>query len=355
MIKYHNAKDADGNIISIDNAIKGGQYFCIGCGKEMIAKKGPRKEHHFAHKHLVDCNVETYLHRYAKYLIKYLFDSQKKLVIKYHGELVCNQEDQCLFVKHQKEYDSYRHGDYHCRKEKLFSFDLKKYYNTCELEREYNGYVADVLLSNSTNPNRQPLFIEIAVTHPCSEEKIKSGIRIIEISIPKDSDNLESLSSLEETQQVESNKKRIEIVFNNFKKEEQSINPLSYNSFTIFFKNSNGKGQHKQIKRGCSFYGKHRLMPEAPLEIHFVEKYEAHSIGIAISNFVNNPIRDCKLCKYHGLRHFKTWYGYDKHSCNKNKEIKETSDANECKEYDFVPSKAKQIIEKSNNKYVVFH
>lgn len=52
-------------------------------------------------------------------------------------------------------------------------------------------FVADILLKrkdNGESKNNEPMFIEVAVTHPCKEEKIASGIRIIELSITQEED-----------------------------------------------------------------------------------------------------------------------------------------------------------------------
>lgn len=62
-------------------------------------------------------------------------------------------------------------------------FDLRKYYDICELEVSYHQFRADILLSSSTNVNRPPILMEIKVTHKCTQEKLKEGVRIIEIPV----------------------------------------------------------------------------------------------------------------------------------------------------------------------------
>lgn len=57
-IQYPVAKDKQGNIVDIENAIKGKEYFCPFCGTKIIAKVGGKiREHHFAHK---DKCIETW-------------------------------------------------------------------------------------------------------------------------------------------------------------------------------------------------------------------------------------------------------------------------------------------------------
>ena len=71
--------------------------------------------------------------------------------------------------------------------------DLKQFYDTCTEEAQIDGFVADLLLTNSNNPKIQPLLIEICVTHACEEDKIKSGLKIIEITIKKEKEVVDVL------------------------------------------------------------------------------------------------------------------------------------------------------------------
>ena len=67
-IKYSYAYDGD-VVVHIDDVSEHGTFYCISCGKEMVAKLGDKKSHHFAHKvNDVSCNSETYLHKLAKLL-----------------------------------------------------------------------------------------------------------------------------------------------------------------------------------------------------------------------------------------------------------------------------------------------
>lgn len=42
---------------------------------------------------------------------------------------------------------------------------------------------ADVMLYSKANPKRAPFFLEVCYKHPCSEEKIASGIKILELTV----------------------------------------------------------------------------------------------------------------------------------------------------------------------------
>lgn len=59
--------------------------------------------------------------------------------------------------------------------------DLAAMFERVEMEAGVDGFVADILLSSSTSGAR--MLLEIAVTHPCDETKISSGLPIIEINI----------------------------------------------------------------------------------------------------------------------------------------------------------------------------
>jgi hypothetical protein len=88
---------------------------------------------------------------------------------------VCN-DDSCTLFSQKCAID----GD--------FTLNLYDYYDTCNEEVRYNGFVADILLTHSKKANRPPLFIEICVTHSCEQIKIDSGINIIEIFVNSESD-----------------------------------------------------------------------------------------------------------------------------------------------------------------------
>lgn len=69
------AIDTAGRIIHISEAERGlsCNCFCVVCGERMVAKKGPEREHHFAHEsNKQDCSAshESLLHRFAKRVIQ---------------------------------------------------------------------------------------------------------------------------------------------------------------------------------------------------------------------------------------------------------------------------------------------
>lgn len=187
MITFHNATDADGQIVHIDEVTRENRaehYYCVGCGEEMSAVLGDKREHHFRHKE-AHCSWESYLHKLGKMRLKERFDTQKEFIIKYYVEYRCDKSKGCKLepiYKGQK-----------CNRREQVAIDLKKLFDTCEEEVTYKGYRADLMLSNKEHPEREPIFLEISVTHDCEPEKLSSGIQIIELKIVDEKDVLRPL------------------------------------------------------------------------------------------------------------------------------------------------------------------
>ena len=217
-IRYHCALNKKGELVSIktiskDNKDK--EYYCLSCGREMIAVLGRKKEHHFRHK---GDSCETDLHILGKKIIKYRFDNYDKFFVSFYSKRKkCDKSNDCQFMqKGQCNVD-----DINVRRE----IDLKEYYDTCEEEAEYNGFIADLKLSSKINPKRKPIFIEIAVTHKCDEKKLNSDIRIIEIYPVSDMDFFYPLEESKEGQQTTraypDHIQQRRIKFHNFKREHE--------------------------------------------------------------------------------------------------------------------------------------
>ena len=187
MITFHNATDADGHIIHIDEVTRENRaehYYCVGCGEEMSAVLGDKREHHFRHKES-HCSWESYLHKLGKMRLKERFDSQKEFIIKYYVEHLCDKSKGCKLESIYK--------DQKCNRRELVTIDLKKLFDTCEEEVTYKGYRADLMLSSKEHPEQDPIFLEISVTHDCEPEKLASSIQIIELKIADEKDVLRPL------------------------------------------------------------------------------------------------------------------------------------------------------------------
>lgn len=221
-LKYKYAFDEIGNIVSIEDFTKESSklhtFKCIVCGGELRPRAigSKHRRAHFYHKEIVSCNGETYLHKLGKLYIKQYFDNSDKFCISYEVSKTCKEHNCNL-------------RNYNCHKEhEINQVDLKEFYDTCTIEAPIKGFVADLLLTNSKNPNIPPTLIEICVTHPCEDEKKQSELKIIEISIKteKDIENLFSDGFLSENLN-----KRIgnKIEFISFKRniEEKLVSPIS--------------------------------------------------------------------------------------------------------------------------------
>lgn len=335
MILHHIAKNKEGVTVDIQDVSKQNRkegYYCVVCGNEMIPALGEVREHHFRHKKDCNCNTETYLHKYAKYYIKKLFDNSKEFYISREVPERCCKYDNCEYRK-----DNYQcQTDYiDCKVHKKKRYDIKKYYDTCELESEYKGFIADIKLYSKQNPQIKPIFIEIAITHKCEEEKLKSGIRIIEIEIPKISDDLSEIDN-ELTETKRRNKNQININFYNFKfKEEPSSSPFNIHDFTSYYINSNNKIQSENHEFPCSGYGSIKYS-RSTVEIHYCNKYGRETIS-ALINLKKRELKNCYVCK-----HF--WKTYDLNKrCNVGNNITSPSQAVECPSYEYSITKAKRL------------
>ena len=173
--------------LSIDKEpIQRGKYKCIACEHDVYPVEGKNKLRDWHFRHYVanpECNTESYLHQLAKKLIKEKFDNSETFNISYQVREVCSYFDKCK-----------EHFDY-CERIKLETFNLKEEYDTCTPEKKdsHLKYLPDLKLSSKNNPKRKPLFIEVAYTHDCTEDKIKSGVKIVELKIFDEEDILQPL------------------------------------------------------------------------------------------------------------------------------------------------------------------
>lgn len=174
----HFALDDEGSIVSIwDTKGLGVQhYICPYCRNEMIAKRGAIRQWHFAHK-VKQCSYDKYLHSIAEIAIGEWFSKSESIILDMEVVEKCPQYDGCVF-----------HNDVNCKGGGRRRFNLKKYYTRCIPEHRYGGFVADLYCERNGFDEGSPIFIEICVTHECSQEKVHSGIRIIELVIKSEGD-----------------------------------------------------------------------------------------------------------------------------------------------------------------------
>lgn len=288
-ITYPNAFDVNENIINIDTLSKETldksiKYYCISCQKELIPRLGRKKSKHFAHKaDVVNCSQETYFHKLAK--LTFYNEYQKCLDKKIPFHLEFRHTTICTKYK-----DKYNLS---CQQDNIDKYDLTRTFSRIELEKEYNGFRPDILLSNQNRT--EVIFIEMAVSHFLEEDKIKSGNKIIEIKI----DNEVSIKFIEShTFPIKEQNIKLE----NFEFKNTEIESCTHNlcpsKLTFFIINTNGK---------CDYIDK------TPQEIEQLN----HKPSILYAKYVNPKIsiieeikqaykngikfQNCFLCKYHKL------------------------------------------------------
>ena len=211
-VRYKKVFDKDDHIVDISAVTqknKQAEYYSIGTHTPMIAVLGEYKQHYFRAKRGYALNPETELHQYAKTILKHRFDTEENFLIRYFRKDTCPFKKNCIF------YDE-RDGECGILEERLFEYDLKQFYDTATHEGYYDGFTADVLLTSSTK-KRRPIFLEVAVTHPCEPEKLASGHKIIELFIKKEEDAYCDLK--ESPQTIYYDDEKVRIKFHNFEKD----------------------------------------------------------------------------------------------------------------------------------------
>ena len=291
-IKYQYAYNENGKLVSIDECTKEASklhtYYCVGCGNPLLPRAIGSKSRraHFYHKELVDCSGETYIHKLAKYLIKQKFDNSDKFCVAYPVTKNCSNKE-C------------RLRNMNCHKDhERVEIDLKKYYNTCSVEANINGFIADLLLTNSKNPKIQPVLIEICVTHACEEEKLNSGLKIIEITIKKEQDviSIAGCEILEESMSGQLKKKIINFI--SFKRDIEEPMTSEVSRY-IFNPTINENGYITSINCHQADY---KLLNESVCELNMVETQPSMDFGIWLPltwMSKNKNLRRCNLCKFY--------------------------------------------------------
>ena len=291
-IKYQYAYDENKILVSINDYTKETSkqhtFKCIGCDGELCPRAIDSKHRraHFFHKESVLCNEETYLHKLSKLYIKNYFDNSDRFYISYKVSKTCNNSNCNL-------------RNYNCFKEnEIYEIDLKEFYDTCTIEATIEGFVADLLLTNSKDPSNSPILLEICVTHSCDKIKRESGLQIIEIHISteKDINELFRKGCLSENL----NKRSGSIIeFISFKRdiEEKLISPISRFVFhptlsPIPFKN--------EIR--CDI-ADNKIFENSVVELNVVsmEHHPVDDHSSVVYRWLVNRInlKRCNICKFH--------------------------------------------------------
>lgn len=152
----------NGVITSIDSVERGLKCGCVcaACGEQLVAKKGSKMMHHFAHYSGSDCEYgyETSLHLAAKEI---LAESKKIVIPPVYVVFKSDKRDELISEAKEISIDS------------------------VELEKTFDNIVPDVVLY----AGGKKLFVEIYVTHSVDAEKLKkiqkADISTLEIDLSK--------------------------------------------------------------------------------------------------------------------------------------------------------------------------
>lgn len=176
---FRYVRAADGGLIDIseispEDRYARGPYSCLACKHVMVPAMGRIRKHHFKHKvsRPADCYSETYLHQLAKMAL-------------FKGLSAAIQEGHPYWLTRTRPVIcSHYQGAFGltCTGQSApFAVDLAARFDRVELESGVEGFVADVLLTSEVSGER--MLLEVAVSHPCEERKLASGLPIIEIMI----------------------------------------------------------------------------------------------------------------------------------------------------------------------------
>lgn len=293
-IKYQHAyiDNNKENIISIDDVTtenrKQHKYYCIGCGNELLPRAIDSKYRapHFYHREVVNCSGETYLHKLTKKFLKQKFETETSFIVEYNVTKRCSNAS-C----------NYRNP--HCREENApYIIDLKKYYDTCTEETSINGFIADLLLTNSKNPKIEPTLIEVCVSHPCDEDKRNSGLRIIEIKI-KDEQDVNILRNWGVTEDpMHTFMREGRVKFINFKREITAPHHVKLQRY-IYNPQQNPLGYLTEID--CN-KAHERLRTGSLIELNVVNRKDYQECDLwKVLSWMSEykGIRRCILCKFY--------------------------------------------------------
>lgn len=335
-VEYPEAVTADGSLVSAIDIEKGCdgwdemKFYFPGCEgddeEEMLFiqrrhKNGVTKFFRHRPGYLGDRNEpDRYLHNYAELRIKQRFDeslSSGEFPVQYYVVEKCPDSTPCKLRSSLK-----------CKGEPkpvLKTLNLRKLYDTCSIEKGANKYIADLLLTNSKDDTVKPMFLEVFVTHKCTEEKIASGYQIIEIKInqKEDADNaiIENAGEVvDEYMFMQSENRNVLplIVFYGFKRDVPFNSYVNYGNFLLTKKDNELIADCRAVvcKDIESFTPEDRAFSlSVPLdEIKNIDIYE---MGMAKALDLGLKIRDCSLCAQYKQPIRRSWY-YVSHPCRLN-------------------------------------
>ncbi len=175
-VQYAYALDDQGILTHISNAQRFNTYTCPECKSPLTPVLGEINAKHFRHSEEC-CALESYLHRCAKeaffYRYKQALTESTPISLELKRSVYCNSARLKLL----------RNKESQCQKSVSACYNLTQFFDQVQLERHDSntGLKPDVMLSDLSGNKR--CYVEICVTHSCTQEKIETGIPIIEFKI----------------------------------------------------------------------------------------------------------------------------------------------------------------------------
>lgn len=313
-IRYRFANDSNGVLTDVSKLDRetvdqlGMRFTSLDYGQDLVARLGTKRRKHFAHKPgtEVQGSRETYLHALGKRFFRKMYqrclDEQLPYYIVYEEKRTCNrlEADYGLSCKLKPE-----------RKR----FDITKKFTELKEEVRDGRFIPD--LSLFAPANGEKIYIEIAVTHDSSSEKIASGIRIIEFKL-FDEDDVDLIASSQNG--LDGTHARVY----NFRENKKTGNycgaACSQTYFVLFYVNQTGKcfieygteallAQPLAGMEGYAVY--HVYEPLVKARKRMARYFGTPSAGELFRYFIadavkkNVGVRNCFLCKFHDIN--KRW------------------------------------------------
>ena len=259
--------------------------YCKNTLRPRLSRGGKRS--HFAHNPGECCDQDRYIHTTAERLIKEKWDRNEPFEITFQVSTVCSHSSTCIFGRAFKN---------RCLFHETKTFDLKKHYSQCLVEKKCGDFIPDLCLIDETGKH-EPIFIEIWSKHKNSDKKAESDYKIIEIRLRTVAD-LEELTSQPITESET-------VTFSHFKileKEPDAEDRPELMKYTLYADSLKSYVETKSVS--CSNYNtKHH--GKAVLEIvgaknDFYTVSHFRNYCNALANGKGYDIRSCFLCRQYG-------------------------------------------------------
>lgn len=289
-IKYAFA-NCNGNPVHIDDITEDirskNTFTCICCNDRMVAHIKGKKKHHFQHFENVEHDNETYLHMAAKAIFKdtYINALQNKtpIHIDYSENITCNAHFDITNFVCDMGKDHLQH-------------DITKQFTFLEEEVYVGKLKPDIVLKTANN---QHIFIEFHVKHKCSEDKLKSGNRIIELTIKNETD-------LAELRKQSALKKGKQVRYYNFKTKDKLIDTCSNNGcrtlvdYVLVYKDNSYKIGSDPVEYLLQDIFEDKVLDYAMVrDRHFANEYYKYRDLLEALQTKRIFVRNCVNCLYH--------------------------------------------------------